>query len=252
MFDSFSKIFFTFLLFSTLYGCYTSLATTKIEAIEVRDISPAMGETFYRIYYVDNLVMYENRYRFDSSFTQLKIDSVTQEITGEETLRESIWRSRFFVFHKDSSYGIMYDSLRFYKNRRMPVNYTITNIVGTNRFDSFLTVKPDSVVWNADKTEHRETYILLLGKDMPKGLVVFYYSKKLNHLKNSFNKVVDSVKKMKFFKVEFIFNEFYSEKDKKLWPPTYDLTEMKEINVENPEKIMGYFNKYKESISKVH
>lgn len=241
-------IFLAFVSFQVLNACNSHTQKPDIEAIEVRYISPYMGENFYRIYYLDNLVMYENRYRFDSSVKQFRIDSTTQQLYSDDTLLLRQWRSQFFVFHLDSSYGYRYDPYGVHKNGRLGVDSELKRITGTNRFDSVLRVKPDTIVWNMDKSELKEVYVFPKKKDMPDGRVSFYYSKELNHLKNSFNRTVDSARKMKFFKVEFIFSEFYSEKDNILWPPTLDMTEMREISVENPEEIKNYFKRYKRSI----
>jgi len=223
----------------------------KIEAIEVLDLSASMGETFYRAYYLDDLVMYQSQYLVDSSVNQFEFDSSTNKFSNNVTLLSSQWKDRFFIFQKDSMYGYNYDPYRSTEdNLRLKADSIIKFVSGTNRFDSFLTVKPDSVIWNADKTEVKEVYFFPKQENIPLGHLNMYYSKKLSHLKESFNRIVDNAKKMKLFKTETVFSEFYSEKDKKLWPPIIYKTEMREFFPKNPEEIIDYFNKYKKEVLK--
>lgn len=244
-------IFLALISFIGTSACKYRTHQLDIATIEVRNISPLMGETFYRIYYLDELVMYQSQYRHDSFLKESKFDSSTNRFSDNTTLLSSQWKSSFFVFHKDSSYGYNYDSYRNTKdNFRVQVDSTVKFITGTNRYDSFLTVKPDTVIWNIDKTELKEVYVFPKKTDMPTGRLVFYYSKKLNLLKESFNRVMDSAKKMKLFKTESLFNEFYSEKDKRVWPPMRNMTEMKEVAIENSPEIMRYFSRYKKVIGR--
>jgi hypothetical protein len=222
-----------------------------MEAVEVRDISPLMGETFYRVYYFDDLVIYQSQYRFDSSVKQLSTDSSTNLVSSHITSISSQWRNQFFIFHKDSSYGFSFDPYRGRENKlRLRVDSTIMFIKGTNRFDSFLTVKPDSIIWNANKSELKEVFLVTQKKGMPAGRIGLYYSKNLNHLKASFNATVDSAKRMKLFKVEAIFNDSYDENGKLVWPSMIDRTEMKEIKTNISEQLREYINNYKEIIKK--
>ena len=221
----------------------------KIKAIEVLDFSASMGETFYRVYYLDDLLMYQSQYLVDSSFIQFKFDSSTNQFSNNVTLLSSQWKDRFYIFQKDSIYGYNYDPYRSTDdNLRLRADSIIKFVTGTNRFDSFLAIKPDSIIWNADKTEVKEVYFFPQQENIPPGHLSMYYSKNLNHLKESFNRIVDNAKKMKLFKTETIFSEFYSEKDKKLWPPIIYKTEMREFSPEKPEEIIGYFARFKKEV----
>lgn len=226
---------------------FSPTTSKQMQAIEVSHLSRLAGKTYYRIYHLDSLILYQSQYLFDSSFKQFRIDSATQKLYSEDTLLLQEWRSRFFVFHQDSSYGYRYDPYRVHQNGRLPVDATIKSITGTDNFNTLLAIKPDSVTWNDDKSELKEVYAYSKKKETAEGRFCMYYSKKLNHLKHTFNKVLDSAKKMKLFKTEFIFSEFYSEKDKILWPPVVDRTEMRQITVKNPEEIVDYFNRYKKA-----
>lgn len=226
--------FFIVFLFKLLSGCDHFVSNDKIISVEVVDVDPLIGQTFYRVFYWRNLIMYQCQYRFDSSITR---------IGNNNSNTSSQWRNAFFVFHKDSLYGYNYYPNKAENNSRSRVDSVLNLIKGTNRFDSFLTVKPYSTIWDGDKTELKEVFLLSNKNDVPNGRFIMYYSKKLNHLKESFNKIVDSAKQMKLFRTETIFSEFYSEKEKKLWPALRNMTEMREIKI-NDSEIMNYFEKY--------
>ena len=243
--------FLLFVSFDGLTSCNHQKKLHKMEAVEVQDISPLMGETFYRVYYFDDLVIYQSQYRFDSSVKQLSTDSSTNKVSSHISSISSQWRNQFFIFHKDSSYGFSFDPYRGSENNlRLRVDSTIMFIKGTNRFDSFLTVKPDSIIWNANKSELKEVFLLSRKNNIPEGRIGLYYSKNLNHLKESFNPKVDNAKRMKLFKVEAIFNDSYDENGKLVWPSMVDRTEMKEIKTNISEQLREYINNYKEIIKK--
>lgn len=222
-----------------------------MDGVEVWDTSPLMGKTFYRIYYFDDLVIYQSQYRFDSSVKHLSTDSSTNKVSNLIISTSSQWRDQFFIFHKDSSHGYNFEPFQSKENYlRLRVDSTTNFIKGTNRFDSFLTVKPDSIIWNTDKSELKEVFLVPQKKEMPAGRIGLYYSKNLNHLKASFNPTVDSVKRMKLFKVEAIFYNSYDENGKLVWPSMVDRTEMKEIKINISTKLWEYINKYEEITKK--
>ena len=222
----------------------------KIKAVEVKNTSPYFGEGFYRIFHIDDYIVYQNQYHYSQSESQLKIDSATNETTFDDTLVLEELRDYFFVFHKDSNYGYRYDLKSIYQNnKRYQVDSALKNIRGNNSFETILEAKPDSSVWNDNKTELKEVYIQLKTKDTPAVYITFYYSKNLIHLKESLNSTIDNIKKMKLYKYEILIDEFYSEKDKKLWPSAKHQTEMKEYKVLDPQIIIDNINNYKESIS---
>lgn len=217
----------------------------QIKVIEVRDNSPQLGETFYRVYYLGDLIMYQSQYRLNSFQNQFKVDSL-DKFSNDYTIISSEWKNKFFVFQKDSTYGYNYDPDRGGNNNlRLSVDSVLKFIKGTNRFDSFLSLKPDTSTWNEDKSELREVYKFPEEKKMPDGRLILLYSKKLNHLKESFNSKVDHIKGMKLYRTETIFEEYYDAESQKLWPPVMNTSEMKEMVVENPKEIFRYFKKYK-------
>ncbi len=238
------------LLFIQGVGCsIQNKSNSSIEAFEVRDTSPVMGETSYRVFYLDSLVMYQIQYRQDSIVNQLQFDSSANKITSSGRVVSSEWKSRFWVFHSDSSYGLLFDPNSEVDAPRLKVDFMIRMITGTNRWDSFLYVRPDSAIWNSNRSELREVFLFPANNNMPASRLVLHYSKTLNHLKISFNKKVDSVKQMKLFKTEYYVDAYHSEKDSMSWPPSRSATEMTKIMVKNEAEILRYFKKYAESIA---
>jgi hypothetical protein len=237
-----------------LFSCETVIAstvdTTKPirSAIEVHVSTPFFGESFYRIFHVDPFEVYQSQYQFDSSI-QINLDTTgnnTAAVTG-------IWsatRNKFFVFHRDSSYGYSYDlNSSIENNRRLPVDSTLQGIKGKDNFENLLTKKTDTTTWNAQRTELKEVYVQKASKDTPSVHLSIFYSSNLNSLNASLNSALDSARKMKFYKYEYVIQEFYSEKEQRLWPAMKIRTEMKEFTVTNPEEIIQYIDRYKISIA---
>jgi hypothetical protein len=67
---------------------------------------------------------------------------------------------------------------------------------------------------------------------------VYYYTHKLNHVNFSFHAGLDSLHKMKLFKVKYVSNEVYSTRAKLILPARELSISMEEIPVEGPEKII--------------
>jgi hypothetical protein len=239
----------------TLFTCGTLNAssgdTTKpvIRAIEVQDSNPIFGASFYRIFYIGPFVVYQSEYEFDSSINGVKFDStgnMDSTVTEYECSEKRNW---FYVFHQDSSYGFTYDAHRKDQNNlRLTVDSILKSIKGTNSFEGLLSKTPDTTTWNVQKTELREVYVQKATRDTPEVRLSLFYSGSLNNLKASLNTKLDSARKMKFYKFEYLIKSFYSEKDQQVSPEMKFSTEMKEITVNNPEEIMQYINRYKNNM----
>ena len=228
----------------------SAIDTTKqiIKGIEVNESNPFFGESFYRIFHVGRFVVYQSQYQFDSSETRLKFDSAGNQLSAVTENKKSEMRNQFFVFHRDSSYGFTYDPHRITESgRRLRVDSAILRIKGTNNFEGLLTQKPDTTSWNTQRTELREVYMQKATKDTPAVRLSFFYSTRLNFLKESLFPAMDSAKQIKLYKIEYLIEEFYSEKERRLWPAMKISTEMKEIEVTNPEEILHYIDSYKKS-----
>src|SRR5690349_3668874 len=106
-------LFFVYLLGVTTAPAFSqSAAKQVIQAVEINDSSPWFGERFYRIYHSGPFVVYQNQYLFHSSEERLDHDTVVS------TQEQSEWRSYYFVFHKDSSYGRRFEPSNKTYNQR--------------------------------------------------------------------------------------------------------------------------------------
>jgi hypothetical protein len=221
--------------------------TTKpsISAVEVRENSTLFGESFYRVFYVGAFIVYQSQYQFDSSANQVKFDSAgnIKSVIPESQFSEK--RNKFFVFHQDSSFGFSYYPDRIGESsERLHVDTVIKGITGSNTFEKLLIKKPDTTIWSTNRTELKEVHIQKVSKDTPAVKVSFYYSSRLNNLKASLNPVLDSAKKMKFYKYEYVIGEFYSEQQQMLFPDMKMSCEMDEFTVQHPEEILQYIRMY--------
>jgi hypothetical protein len=242
---------FALLLLNTKCSFSQESTQLKIEAVEVRQNLSFFGETFYRIYRVRDHVVFQHQYQFDSSSSEIQmIGSTDDSVVYKDTTYLSEIRNRYFVFHKDSSYGFDYDPHRAdVSGQRLRVDSLMTKgIKGRNNFQDLLKTKPVSTTWNSDKTELKEVFICNDNPDTPIVHISLHYSSKLNHLKESLNEIVDSIKNMKLFKCEFLVNEFYSKASNQLSPAFKIDEKLMSYTVTDPQTIITYLNKYKESI----
>jgi hypothetical protein len=78
-----------------------------------------------------------------------------------------------------------------------------------------------------------------------KDTLTLYFSNKLRDLDFSLSEKLDSLKQLKLFKFRAINDEEVMEDSKMLIPKREVVFEIKEIPVDNPKEIMGYFERYK-------
>ena len=235
--------------FKGVNSCKPGKANNNIIAIEVTISDPILGEDYYRVYYIDNWIINHSRYQFDSSETQLQIDSNSNQLSGKMDLLLSEKRDMFFVFHKDSSFGYNYDANWEMKNNiRLSVDSVLKErTLQPGNLNSILNLKADSISWSDDRSELKEVYIFQPTKEIPTIRRILYYSKELKHIKETFLKEIDLAKKMKLYKIEGYSEQHYSEKEKRLWPTMKSRSEMKQIPINNLSQIMEYIDKYKKS-----
>lgn len=225
-------------------NCSNVALKKRTSAIEVRSSSSSSGENYYRVYHWNNLTMYESQYRFRSRESHLQIDSTSGQMRSVDTLVLSETRVKYFVYHRDSSYGYSYDPNKKYDGLRIKVDSAVQLITGTNTFENILALKPDSVIWNKNRTLLKEVYAFPSSEDAPSSRWTFWYSKKMNKIGETFSRILDSVKRMKLYKAEYDGETFYFEKGKVQWPAVKSVTEMKVITIDTPDVVRRYFERY--------
>jgi len=200
-----------------------------------RDGSITDLNSSYEVYYYGDLNMYKLNYQYDSL------------VNDELKLRED--RNNFFVFHKDSAFGYLFDRAPSLPDRRARLDSVKINSFENYRWDSLLTMKVDSV-FNDSEGNLINVYKLPPTKDYPgKFTYYFYYTKKLNGIRETFSKNLEEFNKMKIFKIRMVIHEVYHEKYKMTLPERESYYEMKEIPVINSKQILEYFNKYEKLIN---
>ena len=231
---------------SKLLNCGGQHAFEKLTAINLIKKTPIVNwdsslttlEDYYTVYYYDNLIMYKLNYNYDSL------------VNDEPVLHEM--RFFFLVFHRDSSYGYKY-----FITPNPPINVNqrankdsmlVKNKFESNIYDTLINFKPDSTYNNKDE-------IIKVYKNPPssnsatqpeKSDLYFYYTKKLKDVPETFSRKMDNIKGMKLSKILIKVSGGYYKEFNMSFPARELLQEMKEINVENKDEILGYFKKYKE------
>ena len=218
------------------------------QAIEVTDSGYLFGTNFYRVYLINDYIVYQSRIHYTSSKTIASIDSVTKETVYEDSLVSSGWKNRYFVFHRDSSFGYQYGPDKLYITPRLPITEIKKQVAGGNAFEALLATKPDSVVRSSDSAELREVYLSPAKPDTPALRAVFSYSAKLNPLNYSLNPILDSVKKRKLWKFEFFVAGFHHKRSNTTYPAYYVGTVMREFPGPIPPEVLFYLNWYKEVV----
>jgi hypothetical protein len=125
---------FLFLLFPIciVNKDFSDFSQSKIEAVEVSSSSPIFPNTFYRIFHVNSFIIYQSQYFYSFSTSKANANTDTFETVNDY----SEVRYKFFVFHKDSSYGYQYDDKDDKKPKlRLPVDSAVRLIIGTNNLE---------------------------------------------------------------------------------------------------------------------
>lgn len=224
------------------YQCHPLITSSKIEAVEVLMIDPVMGDDSYRVYFWKNMIMYEAHYRYDSTVSVMRHDSTKVPLFN--TVSEK--RTSYFVFEKDSLFGYNFDpATKDLNNLRLSVDSILKiRTLQSASLDTAISIKPDTTSWNINKTELREVYFFPAKENIPSVRWVLSYATKLNHVKISFSRLLDSSKAMKLYKVETLIDSFFVKNENKLWPAMKYSNEIKEIPIENTAEILDYFERY--------
>ncbi|RYZ30994.1 MAG: hypothetical protein EOO10_00750 [Chitinophagaceae bacterium] len=232
-------------IFFASFFTSTRVLAQNVQAIEVRDTG-FFEPGFYKVFFVDDYVVYESKIHTSSSKMISRVDSVTHELIFEDSLISTGLNSSYFVFHRDSSFGYRFSPNKMFLPPRIAVETGHKDVAGSNQFENLLSQKPDSSFFSPDSTELREVFLQPAKPDTPALRLVFSYSRKLNHLKHSLNKTLDAVKKLKLRKIEIVIAAFYDQKNKTNFPQYSFVTEMIDLPPVLPREIQFFLNWYKD------
>lgn len=216
----------------------------QIQGVKIRQLYPIIDndgkvskydteET--EIYYSGDLVLYKLSYGFDS----VNIG------TNETVLSER--RHHYFIVAADSMYGYDYDEHKSQFKQRVLAD-SLLKWQWASKVNVYPMVTENiprliSSFQNTDSGTVHELYSYTHDDTSAHGTLFFGYSKKLNGLKYSLSKEMDSIKKMKLYKVLQIQDPRYM----KAYGITIDKIksayEIEDITMIRPE-IIRYFEDY--------
>jgi hypothetical protein len=228
------------MIITLLPGCTSTEKAPYV--IEIRSTGYSGGNDYYRAYYNGDLRMYEYHYAVDSGV--VAFDTTKTEAVSSPTNRTL--RTRYFLFHKDSTYGYKFEqqtSIREEPERLRVDSIVKTIVLQSAGLEEALQTLPDTIEWSGGRTVLREVYIVKAENGYPGFTRTLYYSKKLNHVGESFSPKLDSARQMKLYKVEAKLAELYNSTTSSILPPSI-ANEMIVIPMPDSLKAIGYFNEY--------
>lgn len=186
-----------------------------------------------KVYYYKNQILYQSAYREN-------IRSHDGQIKKSETKYSS------FVYTIGNIHGWLFDPPANESNKKIAVDsFYKFNWLFKPYIEQIL--NESNTLLLSSKTNKvtgisEETYSFTDKKDTTKsGTVILCYSSKMNNYKYSFSDEIDSLKKMKLYKVTLIINSRFIKEYKM----TLDKIEtgffMEESTVDNPKEIMSFF-----------
>lgn len=243
----FSSNLCLFCLVVSFISCHPKLKKPIIEGLEIRSRQPVVDwdgtsvnfDNEYTVYYYGDLRMYKHYYYNDSLIKN-----------GGVIRRKAICH---FVFHKDSLYGFNHDPYHPFKEVEYLRVDSLLSIIklGTFGLERFVTSKPDSVLIDKEGIRKEVFYTKGTKEDPGDYITYFYFSAKMNDIKESFWPALDSSRKMKYFKNYVISFPYYDIKYKMNFPRREGYYEMKRVKVDNEKELLRYFNGYLEKSRRV-
>lgn len=198
-------------------------------------------QTYYRYHREGNLRLLQSQYLYNPESYKLDSNGNMHSTASSISLRD-----RYFVYHKDSLKGFIFDP---HQNNQQGTKAKVDSILRSVeiQFDdlSRYSGKADSIVWSADGSQLREVFVEPKNDTRPAGRSIFRYNRNLLHIMESFSPELEKVKAGKLVGIEFHLDAFYDPKSNKNYPAFFVMDELREVEVENPDLIKGYFEQYR-------
>jgi hypothetical protein len=160
----------------------------------------------------------------------------------------------YFIFSKESKYGLWLDSLKSKKYIYLPVDSMSKekiygNIDFTILLDYYSLIKSQR---DKPTNDFIETY-------KPKSIdhekycdtLTLFYNDRLKNIQHSFAKKIDKTKSMKLYKISYLFKQNYSEQFKFLVPQRKCIFEMGELKVNNSKELIYFFETNKKALEQI-
>jgi len=202
----------------------------------INDKGNVMGyDTFStNIYYYKNQVLYYSSYHFDS--------------TSNDSLLTSETRYYYLVFTKGKTYGYQYDKYKPVFEKKVLIDSALrqewTSLIGFYPIFSESNLTQSLKNFNKDSGILNETYSFTAKSDTSKsGTCSLWFTKKINGIDFSLSKYLDSLNKMKLFKVRILNNPRYLKEYNITIDKIEQAFDLDEIPIKNEKELLYYFER---------
>jgi len=236
---------------STIIKCTSAKLLYRAELVRSDNNQLFVESDSIGMFYCDNYTLYQIPIHED--FSTVNLDRNGNEI-NEKIIKE--WTGfRYVVCNKNKPFAFRFDSLKAEK----PKTVSIDSFLIDKTFKNFPFYQSDNdsllqiVNVNHVLIEKHVNKVYKDKTDMSYPDTTFYYLKPgFENIDYSFSKKMDSIKKMKLFKVEFIFNEISlpngTKIPKRVW--VFELRNNDNYNKSNILKFVNQFRKKENGWSK--
>jgi hypothetical protein len=155
----------------------------------------------------------------------------------------------YFIFNKKNHFGFLYPSM---KNPNHGAKLSVDSfLINRGMKGKDFDIPPDSL-WSLHAVVKDKSQDFILEKygtikpvdETNFDSIYYYYTRKIKNTEFSFSRKLDSIKRMKLYKVRLIFNEKFSPADKILLPKREFLFEIRDKTVSNPKEIIGFIQRF--------
>ena len=221
-----------------IFSCKVLKPNQSISGVHVKSIMPIIQRDgtvrdyigLMNVYQFNDHIMYEYGNHFDSSFNQILV------------LNE--YRYSYFVYHKDSLYGMGYEMF----HRQSPARILVDSILKEwgHKDMRWSQVLSEPVTDSQYDSRTGILQLLYNRKERSNDSLLFYFDKNLDFPGFSFSPEFDSAKNSKLYKIRIINDTIKDPSYNFILPKTQYLFEMKKLVLKDDSKIRNLFNRYLE------
>ena len=220
---------------------------SKIEMFNASDKNIYMLKDTVKIIYYNDLTILNIPYTNQASILEIDEDGELYDHSLTTTIQYKL-----FIYQNQKRYGLLYDSLGDNTPEKLSVDSILVNWTFKN-FD-FYDENSDSLI-----SIEKEVDNGLLKKYIPKqkpdlsypDSTYLFFSRRFERLKFSFSKKLDSISKLKLFKVKMIYNPLLDEKNVITVPKREYLFKVKKAEVSNSRLIVDFIKENEKTLKTV-
>ena len=175
-----------------------------------------------------------NLYRFSYNY-----DSLSDEVP---VLKEI--RFHYFVHHKDSTSGYIFDPNGWVHELPATVDSMKIFRFENPKWDTITRMKTDSSFRMSNGDLVNVYHFPSSSQFEGSFSYYFYYTDSIQGIRESFSKTLEKVHRKKLYRIRMLRHPFYYEPYKKMIENMEAYYEMKLIPVENPNELSQYFERY--------